>query len=117
MKKLICFFLLLFLFVGCGPLKTFPRKTDRKFCINECIVSMFKSFHSKGRSWGTSSSSMNGLSQSEIYKTVKKYCSDFYDECYVCEDYNDGCYGNTIIVHRSIESEGYYGFIKRQKEK
>jgi len=44
-------------------------------------------FHTKGESWGTSSSSMNGLAQSEIYSTVRSECKAIYiNSCYGASD-------------------------------
>jgi len=50
---------------------------DMKYCIDGCLENRFQIFHGRGRSWGTGSSSMNGLSQKQIYDRVIKYCEVF----------------------------------------
>lgn len=83
MKYIILIFL-----IGC----TEKNNNDRtnwivpvKYCLDVCNINTFKSFHSKGDSWGTSSSSMNGLSQNAIFDRVEKYCKEFYAEEKCCE--------------------------------
>ncbi len=71
---------------GCntnGP-KKHAIKVQNKYCISVCVKKEFSNFHTRGRSWGTGSSSMTGLSQLGIYETVKKECEDFYknEQCY-----------------------------------
>lgn len=74
--------------VGCTEeiRKPVPAKeVSKKYCINECLKSVFSDFHHEGSSWGTGSSSMNGLSQEKIFDRVIKYCDDFYKEEKCCE--------------------------------
>jgi hypothetical protein len=54
------------------------------FCIDKCIEQKFSTFHSSGKSWGTASSSMNGLGQEEIFKVVNEYCIKFVQSAKCC---------------------------------
>ena len=93
--KLILIIPILFLF-GCNGKKAKPAliKVSEKFCIQACVYEEFKAFHNKGGSWGTGSSSMNGLQQVNIYKEVYKKCEEFYQPgtCY----YDPQIYGRRI---------------------
>lgn len=86
MKYIILFALLL---VGCAEPPT-PKLNiqdfvvDKKYCISECMSHTFSMFHNNGSSWGTGSSSMNGLSQEKIFDRVKKECQDFYNNETCC---------------------------------
>jgi len=62
--------------------------TDVKYCIQNCIKHTFKWFHNKGSSWGTGSSSMKSLGQSQIFDRVKAECVEFYN--------NEKCCANKI---------------------
>jgi len=57
---------------------------SNKYCVQDCMKYQFKWFHSKGRSWGTGSSSMNGIGQSKIYERVKQNCEEFYKDEICC---------------------------------
>ena len=79
--KLIIMFLLL---LSCNgkPLKEIDKKRFQKpikFCVDYCMVATFGNFHNKGSSWGTGSSSMNGLGQQKIFDKVLSYCEKFYE--------------------------------------
>jgi hypothetical protein len=61
-------------------------EVDNKFCIRHCVKSEFEMFHNKGRSWGTGSSSMNGLEQKEIYNEVYRRCGEMMKGEKCCAD-------------------------------
>lgn len=71
----------LFIVVGCNsqPKPKEDLTTKMKFCMRECVKDQFKSFHSKGESWGTGSSSMNGLQDTEIMSKVENQCKEFLE--------------------------------------
>lgn len=60
------------------------KKVDKKYCVANCRAYEFKNFHNSGSSWGTGSSSMNGLSQSAIYDRVIDECNTFYKDNGCC---------------------------------
>lgn len=81
MKKVLTL-LPLILLLSCSKPKFTLKKgifgeTKMKHCINSCIKDQFGMFHNKGESWGTGSSSMNGLIQSKIYDRVREECVKF----------------------------------------
>ena len=85
--RLIRLLFLVVIFCSCDSGSPKYVKVDKRFCIDSCLKNTFsKSFHSRGDSWGTSSSSMNGLSQKKIFDRVISYCQDFYNG-YECCDY------------------------------
>jgi len=75
------YLILLLVLVGCSddePKQPEDYAIDVKYCVANCMKYEFKNFHNNGKSWGTGSSSMNGLSQSKIYDRVKQECVEFY---------------------------------------
>ena len=58
---------------------------DKKYCVSACMHTEFRSFQNEGKSWGTGSSSMNGLNQDKIYDRVKQECVAFYAEEKCCK--------------------------------
>lgn len=82
-----CFYIVLGIFlisVACiGTKKVFSIKATGKY--------------TDGSSWGTGSSSMNGLSQSQIYDTVTNTCKDFYRDVACCEPDNHTKYVSSAI--------------------
>jgi hypothetical protein len=74
-----------------------------KYCIEKCMSSQFGNFHG-GKMFG-GSSSMNGLTQTQIFDRVEKYCNDFYKDEQCCHgswvDESDNDYNQ---VH-----DNYYG--------
>lgn len=89
--KLIMLCLILFI-VGCKPDRYYKlkriKKVDKKYCLEACRAKTFESFHSTGNSWGTGSSSMNGLSQSQIFDRVDRSCKEFYKGEDCCDRFN-----------------------------
>jgi hypothetical protein len=85
MKKFICLMLASCL-VGCTqePPPTPVEIVNTKFCIQVCTDHEFRKFHANGESWGTGSSSMNGVSESKIYEKVRQQCIEFYKEETCC---------------------------------
>lgn len=83
--------------------KAVIKRVEMKYCISECMKYEFKKFHAKGDSWGTSSSSMSGLSQKSIYDKVKEDCLDFYKGSDCCKrQYGD-------LDNKTIKS-GIHGY-------
>ena len=60
--------------------------TQMKFCKRECIQDQFTVFHNNGKSWGTGSSSMNGIQETEIMKKVEDQCKEFLEGEKCCHD-------------------------------
>lgn len=78
------------LLAGCSiesrPIKPhIPVVVSKDYCIIECRKFEFQNFHGKGQSWGTNSSSMNGLAENNIFKLVTKTCEDFFKDRTCCE--------------------------------
>jgi uncharacterized lipoprotein YehR (DUF1307 family) len=86
MKYFIVIVMSVLILTGCDKKeKRTSYKMDKKFCVAACIKTEFEMFHTKGESWGTSSSSMSSIGQSDIYTAVKKSCSEFYKNVTCCE--------------------------------
>ena len=84
-----------------------PKVMPIAWCVNVCRRDMFSSMHSKGESWGTSSSSMNGMAQGDTLVQVMSYCEDTYkDGCLKINKYKApyihsdrfGNKANTVVV-------------------
>ena len=80
------YLLLLLLITGCEvepltPAEIFKYKVDLKYCVSNCMKYEFKKFHNSSSAFlgGAGSSSMNGLTQTQIYDRVKKECVEFYE--------------------------------------
>lgn len=73
---------------------------DKKICIQTCMRYTFGMFHSEGQSWGTGSSSMNGLTQTQIFDRVKNECVQYYKDERCCrrpsDDYSVQVLSSTI---------------------
>lgn len=85
------YLLLILMFTGCAPSEEEKKLKyiKNKECVEVCISARFGDFHNSGSSWGTGSSSMSGLSQSEIYNRVVKHCEDYYKDEKCCQyNYN-----------------------------
>jgi len=81
------YFIILAVLTGCVDNETYKVsdfKKPMKYCIEACLHSSFKMFHHKGESWGTGSSSMQGLGQAKIFDRVMSYCTNFYKEENCC---------------------------------
>ncbi len=93
--------------VGCIESKPRPvinHNREKKYCIQACMEHTFKWFHNKGSSWGTGSSSMNGLSQTQVFDRVKKECVEFYkDE--KCAEWNF----RNLDKSNIIRTHGFHG--------
>jgi len=83
--KIILLCLVITIFSGCQrenqppqPPFVFEVEMHKEWCVNVCMGSFLKDFQSKGDSWGTSSSSMNGLSEDNIFTKIKGYCENIY---------------------------------------
>lgn len=84
--------LLILLLTSCKS-SNIDNTTKLKFCIHDCVVWTFsKAFHARGRSWGTSSSSMVGLTQTEIYNKVNSECKLLYQNESCCRRIGFGKY-------------------------
>jgi hypothetical protein len=82
MKNIIMVAFILFL-VGCNQDPVYESTpAPMAYCIAECMSHEFGNFHGQGDSWGTGSSSMSGLTQSDIFNTVKSHCEAIYDKCF-----------------------------------
>jgi len=76
-------------------------KSHPQRCIQICVDHQFSNMHSTGTSWGTGSSSMNGMSQRDTYSLVRRGCAAIYEGKECCVD-NDGYYGtyrDLIVIH------------------
>jgi len=72
-------------FVAChSPKELSVKVVDKKYCHSVCTRHEFKKFHNSGGSF-SGSSSMNGLSQRQIYDRVLDYCKDFYKKERCCK--------------------------------
>jgi hypothetical protein len=91
MRVLIC--ALMLAACACDEIKEPARDWRRpmKYCIDKCLSATFVDFHHAGSSWGTGSSSMNGLSQEKIFDRVLGYCKEFYEGETCCQ--HNGKYG------------------------
>lgn len=70
-------------------------ETKPKYCIKACMEEHFEMFHNEGDSWGTGSSSMNGLSQQKIFDRVEQQCEKFMKGEKCCKwTYNQGKQNN-----------------------
>lgn len=85
--KLILISLFMLFITGCEERKVTieTAKVPVKYCIENCLKNQFHMFHNNGQSWGTGSSSMNGLMQSQIYDRVKQECVEFYKDEQCCK--------------------------------
>lgn len=100
---------ILLVFVGCSA-KPEPKVADEayitkmKFCKRECIQDQFTIFHNNGKSWGTGSSSMNGIQETEIMKKVESQCEELLEGekcCQLGRGYSTGLpYNPDIISYR-----------------
>jgi len=70
---------------------------EKKYCIEVCVRHTFAMFHNAGQSWGAGSSSMSGLTQTQIFDRVRKECVDFYSNEACCRR-PDGDYNNHVIA-------------------
>jgi hypothetical protein len=81
--------------------KRAPDVMRTEWCIQVCMSDVFENFHEKGESWGTSSSSMNGLSEMDIFTKVKLHCSSIYEGNICIEaDYDTSGWDSRINYHR-----------------
>lgn len=64
-----------------------PRTMPTAWCVDQCRQAIFKDMHSSGESWGTSSSSMNGMAQANTLTVVVEYCENIYKSG--CSEVND----------------------------
>lgn len=69
------------------------------WCVNVCMEDIFKDMHSKGESWGSSSSSMNGIRQDNSFVEIKNYCQSIYEK---------SCYRVHFSAHVGIHSSGLW---------
>lgn len=68
--------------------KMAPKQMPIPWCVNVCQEDIFSDMHSSGDSWGTSSSSMGGMTQSDTFSVVIKHCNKIYAEgCIKIESY------------------------------
>lgn len=100
MKELfgVCIAVLLLIAACTPPPPEPPRdyKVDKKYCVASCRSGEFGNFH-HGTSLG-GSSSMNGLTQTQIYDRVTKECEKFFTSC--CEWNNVyGRYSNIVELY------------------
>lgn len=90
------------LFIGCTPVKKYTVSNHQvpvKYCKLACVEKAFKMFHNNGKSWGTSSSTMNGLGQQDIYHNVIRDCNTFYKDEKCCKrPFNDYNY-HVVVSH------------------
>lgn len=96
MKKILPVLLIFLITTGTGlsKSKTFPQEKPKAWCESVCMTEMFKNFHKRGESWGTSSSSLNGVGQANIFDTVLNYCAKIYSNgCFKVE------YENPSAIH------------------
>ena len=67
-----------------------PKQMPISWCVDVCQEDIFTDMHSSGDSWGTSSSSMSGMAQSDTFAVVIKHCTEIYtDGCIKIESYYD----------------------------
>ena len=50
-----------------------------EWCINVCMDHVFTNFHTKGESWGTSSSSLIAFEEQHTFDKVHGYCVSIYE--------------------------------------
>lgn len=77
---------------------------DKQPCIDACISKRFHDFHNSGGTF-SGSSSMNGLSQTEIWSTIHNYCSEIMNKRHCI--YMRGIYTNYDLYTFNYEY-GYY---------
>ena len=95
MKTTILIMTMVLLISGCSPRpEVQPEIKHKQWCVNKCMRDIFSNFHNNGESWGTGSSSMNGMGQKDTFNTVKKHCELIY---------KDSClkvvYGHRLMIH------------------
>jgi hypothetical protein len=68
-------------------------KVDNRKCIDACLHEQFKMFHSQTNQLfgGAASSSMSGISDSDVIKKLTDKCTDIFDECYECRNIHYCC--------------------------
>lgn len=65
------------------------RPMPIEWCIEICREDIFRSMHTSGKSWGTSSSSLNGMSESNTFTKVISHCESVYQqECVQVKDWS-----------------------------
>lgn len=92
---IIKFFLIMLLLASCNTetcgfeeVKVADKYiVKNKRCVDACISARFGNFHNNGESWGTGSSSMNGLKETSIFVRVLNYCQDYYKGEKCCAGY------------------------------
>jgi hypothetical protein len=99
MNKLIPL-LLLILLTGCvKQIIPPPQAKDLAWCVDTCMEDMFEDMHNNGDSWGTGSSSMNGMQQNNTFLEIKQYCESVYAT---------GCfsvsYSSPLAIHHTPKS-------------
>jgi len=72
-----------------------PIKRNIAWCVDICMEDRFDDMHNNGDSWGTGSSSMSGMTQSNIFIVIKEYCESVYI---------NGCYE---VTHGSVKEINY----------
>jgi hypothetical protein len=73
-----------------------PKEMPIAWCVKVCREDIFDDMHSTGESWGTSSSSMNGMAQNDTLTTTIKYCQSIYkDSCIKVHRWD----GKTSYIH------------------
>lgn len=101
--KLAIVLLALPILIGCteppSTSKTKDFNVPIKMCVDACIGSQFENFHTHPSTWGTGTSSMNGLQESKIYEHVISYCEKFYVGEKCCEGDAVNTWGNIRTVH------------------
>lgn len=81
---------------------------DMKYCISECRTATFATFHNEGDSWGTGSSSMNGLQEHSVLSKVDKLCKEFYYESTCCKTNSNERYDSERWVNNFKSSSKNY---------
>ena len=79
-------------------------KVKMKYCKRECLKDTFKIFHTENSAFlgGSSSSSMGGIQQKGIWKTIKQSCDNFLKE--------EKCCKNDVWNYDSVKHAfGFYG--------
>jgi hypothetical protein len=76
------------------------------WCVNICMEDIFKDVHSKGDSWGSSSSSINGFKQDNAFVEIKNYCQSIYEKsCYeVHRSAGTGIHGNGVYYATTVSN-------------
>lgn len=99
MIKIFSFALIFILTVGHMGIEAkelYSKKRHKVWCESRCMDSVFNNFHTKGESWGTSSSSLS-VTQTDIFDKVVSYCREIYKSgCYMVE------YEHPSAIHGNI---------------